>query len=391
MKKIKLNTLLLPLFSMCLLSSCNENVDNVTQVHIDIGTLIDMSKEIKNDSHMKKVKYEEVEELISEEKNFLLLVHSTVNFCSCYHDWHDNILAPYIKKHNLQVYFLDYQDIENKEEEGKWGLKLYSNHETLAIFEKGKLKYQNDNKDQDKPWVNSYEAFSSWMDARITYPRMLEVNLNLLDKMYTSEEKSEFTIYFGRGGCSDCSYLEDTSITSYFRNNDNTSPLYYIDTNVEGIRLVKDEEGKLYGPSSEENASIYQKEAMVQYTKFKEDYGLSYSQTNPMGYGEGYFPTIYHINPDGINKNGSVIDTGGVFYNDDFDYDSQTITASYFDETKPSMEQFEYLNNVSTKVLQGKRVELEKGNLSKRDYYHQSNRPYVEPILNALLDWCIKN
>ncbi|HBX25108.1 MAG TPA: hypothetical protein DEF61_02345 [Firmicutes bacterium] len=110
-----------------------------------------------------------------------------------------------------------------------------------------------------------------------------------------------------------------------------------------------------------------------------------------MGYGEGYFPTIYHINPDGINKNGSVIDTGGVFYNDDFDYDSQTITASYFDETKPSMEQFEYLNNVSTKVLQGKRVELEKGNLSKRDYYHQSNRPYVEPILNALLDWCIKN
>ncbi len=391
MKKIKGNTLLLLLLSTCLLSSCNENVDNVTQVHIDMGTLVDMSNEIKNDSHMKKVKYEEVEELISEEKNFLLLVHSTVNFCSCYHDWHDNVLAPYIKKHNLQVYFLDYQDIENKPDEGKWGLKLYSNHETLGIFEKGKLKYQNDNKDQDKPWVNSYEAFSSWMDARITYPRMLEVNLDLLDKMYASESKNEFTIYFGRGGCSDCSYLEDTSITSYFRNNSNTSPIYYIDTNVEGIRLVKDAEGKLYGPSNEENASSYQKEAMVQYTKFKKDYGLSYSQANPMGYGEGYFPTIYHINPDGINKNGSVIDAGGVFYNDDFDYDSQTITASYFDETKPSMEQFEYLKSVNTKVLQGKTVQLEKGNLSKRDYYHQSNRPYVEPILNALLDWCIKN
>ena len=394
-KKI-IKNIALPFLCFPLLFSCGNNIDSVSKVNIDMGTLIGMDDEIKNDSHMIKISYDEVNTLVSEKKNFILLVHSTVNFCSCYAEWHDNILSPYIKKHNLLVYFLDYQDISKKEEQ--FGLKLFSNHETLGIFENGTLKYQNDNVEQNKPWVTSKESFEAWMDARISYPRMLKIDKTILDSLYEKKLTGvlEFTIYFGLGGCPDCSYLEETSITSYFRANDNTSPLFYIDTGVLGIRKVADENGKEYGPSVNPNGSKieqeYQKQAKDQWEKFKLDYGLSESSSNPMGYGTGYIPTIFHINPDGISKNGNVIDAGGVFYNDTFDASTSTITASYFNKERVKLDQFEYLKDVDVKVLEGLKVDYQrKENQSERNFYHESNRSYVEPIVYSLLDWCIKN
>ena len=296
----------------------------------------------------------------------------------------------------MLVYFLDYQDISKKEEQ--FGLKLFSNHETLGIFENGTLKYQNDNVDQNKPWVTSKESFEAWMDARISYPRMLKIDKTILDSLYEKKLTGvlEFTIYFGLGGCPDCSYLEETSITSYFRANDNTSPLFYIDTGVLGIRKVADENGKEYGPSVNSNGTKieqeYQQLAKDQWEKFKLDYGLSESSSNPMGYETGYIPTIFHINPDGISKNGNVIDAGGVFYNDTFDASTSTITASYFNKERVKLDQFEYLKDVDVKVLEGLKVDYQrKENQSERNFYHESNRSYVEPIVYSLLDWCIKN
>lgn len=386
----------LPLLTIPLLFSCDNNIDSVTRVNMDMGTLIGMDNEIKNDSHMQKVSYNKITSLVADKKNFIVVVHSSVNFCSCYKDWHDNILAPYIKKNNLLVYFLDYQDIENKDEQ--FGLKLYSNHETLGIFENGVLKYQNDNVDQEKAWVTTYSSFEAWMDARISKPRMLKIDKDILDSLYKKEVKDtlEFTIYFGLEGCPDCSYLEETSLTKYFRENDNTSPLFFLDTGVTGIRKVVDEDGKEYGPSINESGSEkekqYQQKAKEQWNKFKLDYGLAETSTNPVGYKEGYVPAIFHINPDGTNTNGSVIDAAGIFYNDTFDASTSTITESYFSESRVSLEQFEYLENVDVKVLEGIKVDyIRKENQSERSFYHESNRSYVEPIVDALLDWCIKN
>ena len=64
-KKI-IKNITLPFLCFPLLFSCGNNIDSVSKVNIDMGTLIGMDEEIKNDSHMIKISYDEVNNLAKE-------------------------------------------------------------------------------------------------------------------------------------------------------------------------------------------------------------------------------------------------------------------------------------------------------------------------------------
>ena len=366
---------------------CGETIDDIKPVSIPYGTRIGMDNPVKGESHMTEISYEKFSSLVVDKESFIVMIHSTTNFCSCWDAFHRDVFAPYVKARGTLVYFVDYQNIEGKE---NYGLSVLPNHETIGIFENGVLKYQADNSDQKSEWTTSATYFAQWMDARVSKPKAFYVSKAQLDELYGG--RNEFTILYTRSTCPDCSYLQDNDLKAWLNAANNPSPLYMLDCDVVGIRYVVDDDGKQYGPSSAEDASEKQKEAFTQWSDFKSEYGLAYSEENPAGWSTGYVPTIYHINPDGSKKGGDVIDAAGVFYNDTRLCDSRanpsqdtSISSTYFTADRLRIDALQYLreSNVTNKVLEGIKAEGEKR--------HDAFQPYHSAILNALLDWCVGN
>lgn len=362
------------------LSGCNQPLDQFEQVQLLFGSEIGMEAKVEGESHLTQIAYEELSSMVEDKKNFIVISHSTTNFCSCWADFHENILVPYIKNHKLLVYFVDYQDIVGKD---SYGLKVLPNHETIGIYKDGELLYQHNNSDVESDWVSKYDVFAEWMDARIAHPQAFYINKDMLDAKYAGHQ--EFTVYFDRSTCPDCAFLDANGLPSYFSTRKGCDPLFVLDCDVVGIRLVQDEGGKTYGPSSSESANEYQKAAYAQWTSFKSEYGLAYEESNPAGWDSGYVPTIYHINPDGEHKKGDVIDASGVFFNDKMGEDGK-VTATYFTSARLEEDCMQYLreSNLAQKVLEG--VQLD-ASLSRREAFKTSHNA----ILSTLLDWCISN
>ena len=375
-------------FAMLLpLAGCENAIDEIAPVDIPFGTRIGMDEQVKGESHMTEISYEKLSSLVADKESFVLMVHSTTNFCSCYTAWHRDVYAPYVKARGMLVYFVDYQNIEGKE---NYGLSVLPNHETIGIFEKGVLKYQQSNSDQKDEWTTSPSYFAEWMDARVSKPKAFYVNLEQLDALYGG--RSEFTVLFTRSSCPDCAYLAHNDLPKYLLTQANPAPLYLLDCDVVGIRYVVDENGKTYGPSNADGASAKQLEAYAQWSSFKQEYGLAYSEDNPAGWNSGYVPTIYHVNPDGSSKRGGVIDGAGVFYNDSrfydqkgWDVDDKTVASTYFTADRLQLDALQYLreSSVQCKVLDGITIE--------GDNRHDAFAPYHYAILKALLDWSIGN
>lgn len=366
---------------------CGQTIDDIKPVAIPFGTRIGMDDKVKGESHMREISYEKFASLVVDKESFVVMIHSTTNFCSCWDAFHRDVFVPYVKARGTLVYYVDYQNIEGKE---NYGLTVLPNHETIGIFESGKLKYQENNSDQKSEWTTSAAYFAQWMDARVSKPKAFYVSKEQLDGLYDS--RNEFTILFTRSTCPDCAYLESNDLKSWLNAADNPSPLYMIDCDVIGIRYVTDEAGKIYGPSSAEDASEKQIEAFEQWSDFKSEYGLAYSEDNPAGWDSGYVPTIYHVNPDGANRSGDVIDASGVFYNDARLCDSRSnpsedtaISSTYFTAERLQIDAMQYLreSNLANKVLTGLKADG-----ANR---HEAFKPYHSAILDALLTWCIGN
>jgi hypothetical protein len=379
MKK-KINPLILFGSSVAMLTGCGQPIDSFEQVSLLYGTEIGMDAKIEGESHLTQVAYEEFSSMVEDKKNFIIVSHSTTNFCSCWAAFHENILAPYIKKHRLLVYFVDYQDIVGKD---SYGLKVLPNHETIGIYKEGALLYQHNNSDVESDWVTKYDVFSEWMDARLSHPQAFYINKDMLDEKYKGGR--EFTIYFDRSTCPDCAFLDANGLPAYFNSRKGCDPLFVLDCDVVGIRLLQGEDGKTYGPSNSDSASDYQKQAYAQWSEFKSEYGLAYEESNPAGWDSGYVPTIYHVNPDGAKKKGDVIDASGVFFNDAMDK-SGKVTTTYYTAARLEEDYMQYLreSGVAKKTLEN--IQLD-GTLSRREAFKDVHNA----ILNALLDWCIAN
>ena len=346
--------------STLLLVGCQNEAAPTRQVALDLGTMIETSKDdaVSGTSQLRKITYSQLNSLIRDEANFLFLVKGSENTCLCWQEFHQNCLAPYAKAKHVLIYYMDLEAFEK--EEDHYGLKLYASYDTLGIFEKGKLAYSQSTA-KDKGWGTDYVKFHSWMDARLTMPRIFYVNQTQLDNLYLGIDPegnatSRFALYFGRDTCPDCSYLLNHDLKDYFANRKSVSePLYYFDADV---WRGKDD-----------------------YQDKKDAYGLSQSEDNPYGYASGAFPTIMSIIPSEGEKI-DTIDQMGVFYNERIV--DGTISNSYFTEERiADLEAglegaLSYAEAVSPNVLEG--LEADASNK------YESLSHYEKPLVFALLD-----
>ena len=351
-----------------------------------------MDKDFRGNSHLSKIDGSELKSLVDDKANFILIAHSSLrDTCTCWSEWHDNVLAPYIKKHNLLVYLVEMSEVSGEGKEN-YGLKLNAEEATLGIFKDGKLVYQHDTVDQNSAWVSTYQEFADWMNYRIVVPKVFYISLEQLDEKFNGT--TEFTIYYSRSGCGDCSYFTNNYFKEYLISNNNVTPSFVLDCDVEGIRYVKGDDGKLYGPSNDENPNEYQLQASAKWNAFKEDYGMAYADDNVAGWNAGFVPTLFHINPNGRGqKRGDVIDGSMVIYNDKIV--ENKISDTYFTVERLETEPLGYLKESreiaeENKVLTGKSVG-EQGDRKRSVYFHEELAPYHNAIAKAFLDAFIKN
>lgn len=362
--------------------SCS-NDQSVEQVQIDFGTIEYQNDEVVANSHMKAITYSRFASMVEGgEKNFVLVTLKQEDYvCGCWVTFHEEILVPWIKSHNVLVYLLQAEELETDGNDD-YGIEYIDGIPSIAIFEEGSLKYQN-KIDDESDFSTKSASFSEWMQNRMTYPVMFYLNKNQLDEMY--EGTTPFTIYFSRSGCSDCSYIENHSLRGYFKETRPANPSYILDCDVEGICYYN---GTVY--SSWDTALPDAKTAYAQWTAFKREYGLAYSQDNPVGFDAGYVPTFFHINPIAIeSEKHEGIDSAGVFFNDTLDKETLTITNSYFTEERLALDALEYLaeSDVENKVLQG--ISLTDDNISSTAWKHEQTEKYHDPIIAQFLDWTI--
>ena len=363
--------LFLTLLPLTCLNACGSSDNAGVRVDITFGTLIGNAEEIGEDptSHLTWIKKSVLNRLIADKENFLLLLHGSADTCTCYTDWHNKVLAPYIKRNKLLVYAITLQEFES--DENYMGLQRISGSDTLAIFNDGKVRYQHTTQDESDPFVTTPSAFASWLGERSTNPSIYYVDSEILDGFY--EGNSPFTIYYGRDTCPDCSYLRRTLLKDYLAKNAtyDKNLLYF---NFDVFRPSRDDE----------DYSL----KMSQYKEAKIKYGLGQSEDNPAGMGEdGVFPTIYYVNPDGEKRTGDVIEAAGVFFNETID-DNGVINDSYYTKERYDSAKNSYLSYLAEANLEHPYFD---GMIAPDgETRYERLTPFTKPVFEALLDYSVK-
>lgn len=350
------------------MASCGGNNEDV-KVKLSFGTMIGLEDKVSVTSHLKWIKKSELNKLVSAEDDFVLLLHGSADTCTCYTDWHENVLVPYIKRTKLLVYAIDLTEFES---DGEYmGLKRIQGSETLAIFERGKVRYQHSTDNESEGFVTKASDFAAWMDQRCTRPKIFYVDKDILDGFYAGN--SPFTIYFGRDLCPDCSYLRYGILRDYLENNDVVDKsLFYIDFDA-------------YRPTR--GAEDYD-EKMVVYNELKAEYGLAWSEDNPAGYGTGAFPSIFYVNPDGASHNGDIIEAAGVFFNETIDEKTGVISNSYFSKERYDEASSSYMTYLKDANLAKPYFDGEVA--PEGENRHDRLLGFTKPIFTALMDYCVK-
>lgn len=327
-------------------------------------------------SHMKKLTDRSVlEAMVRRQENFVLLVlgeaHET---CGCWNTFHAQNIVRFQQETGLLIHYLYSNELAED-----YGMDVGTAKATIGIFRDGALAYQNSDADENAPFYRDYSSFRSWMLERICLPRVFYLTREQLSAKY--DETSPFAIYFSRQTCGDCARMQSGAFRSYFEERPTgIETSYAIDLDSVGIGAIE-KDGEIIHRSTAENATPEQKEAQRQYEAFKEEYGLVESEGNPAGYGQGYVPTFFHVNPEGNGKKtGDVIDLSAVFYNDKVE--NGAFAESYFTAERLALESLSYLreSDVEHKVLQDLATELPR---------NEAYKAYHDPILVAYLDAAI--
>ena len=319
--------------------------------------------EVNAHSQMQAITYAELASKVEDKCNFLFLLKGSDDLCQCWADFHNKCLAPYVKAKHLLVYWMDLDSFEKEKEH--YDVPRYANHDTLAVFENGKVVASRNNQ-QDEAWGKDPFLFNAWMAEVVATPKVYQVSQAQLDALYegtspTGENVSRPSIYYFRGTCPDCSYLTTHDLRDYFASRTTTAErLYAFDA----------DEWKRDG---------------IDYPTQKINYGLAQTETNPLGYGEGAFPTILSFIPNHGEKISS-IDQMGVFYNEKIDND--VISNSYFTETRIADPEaglggaLSYALSVNPNILEGQKAG--EGN-TKHDRLHSLTYPLVKALLDEIL------
>ena len=343
------------------LASCGSSPD-VSPAKLDFGTKEWVGAEISTRSHLNFVKRSKFDQLISDKASFILLVHGAADTCTCYTEFHDNCLAPYVRYHDALIYAIELGEFETGTE--YYGVERIVGVETIAIFRDGRLAFQKTNQDETDPWCYQYADFNNWMSERAIDAKLFYVSMGYLDSFYAGTE--DFTVYFGLENCPDCRYLNRTAVRSYLRGHDIVEEnFFYFDM----APYWSTEDGTR------------------QATMAK--YGLSDADPdNPVAFDRGYVPTIFYVHPDGNSFYGDgLIEASGCFYNESIE--DGKIAHTYFTQERLEAGNDTFMaylseSNVANKVIEG----IEVG-IVEKSKKHDTLAVYEEPILTALLDYAI--
>lgn len=371
--------------SLPLLNSCNTTIEEVA---IQYGALWDNAETAPNGHFYHETAsgttsyyttYSRLTGLVTKKESFIVVVLGSSS-CACWTNFRDNVFYPYMKANNLLVYLIKHEEFDQTGTD-RYGMKVSASNETIAIFKDGVLSDQHDDA-EGTAFSSSLSAFSSWMNERIKNPRMLYVSNAQLDNLYkgkitgVQDAVEEFTIYFSRSSCGDCSYMSSHFLKDYLSTATNLETSYIIDCDVEGIRALNGETNQ------------------TQWNAWKLAYGLAYAEDNPEGFGTGYVPTLFHIktNAEGKKVGDDVIDGADVYFNDDFVQNtdlSYSLQTTYFSEARLERPELAYLKSsaVQTKVLDGANIGKYEGEKSGLySWYQVQAAEYHNPILKAFLD-----
>lgn len=380
------------LVTLPLLGGCGDTP--VTKVVLDQGQLFDNTNDDVNNPNGHFYFYNKADDnstsyfipylylgkMIDQKASFVLVVVGSSDGCSCWSVFRNNVLVPYMKENNLQVFLIRANALQAGADH--YGLSIYSSSQNVAIFKEGKVAYQHEQV-EGQAFSDDYSTFASWMDSRLRFSPMLEVNNSQLDALYTgkylgatSQTLQQFTILFSFFDCRDCQYLDSSLLRSYNASHDNLETYYMIDVGVNGICWNKAATDKVKWPA------------------WKLKYGLT--SDNEAGYNTGYVPTLFNVQcTDAGTKVGDVIEGAATVYNDTVTKaadNSCTLTDTYFTEARLATKALTYLkeSSVSTKVLTNYSLGVYKGTLEDpnddRDWYHAQTEAVTSPIVTAFLD-----
>jgi len=369
MQKTVFPLLLLPLLGGALFS-CNGNQE-ASPVSLRFGTMVGNTEDelITGVSQLHFIKKSKLTQLIQSQENFLLLLHGSSDTCTCFTSWHDEVLAPYIKRHRLYVRAITLTEFESDGE--YYGLKRVVGADTLAVFQEGKLAFQKCIDVESDPFVTSYAGFAEWMGKRVVDPKIFYLDEELLQDLYHGN--TGFTIYFGRDTCGDCGYLNRTALRDYLDNRQRLDErFYYFD--LDAYRPTRDD------PDYDTK--------MAHYQEIKDQYGLSWNEDNPAGYDAGAVPSIFYVNPDGIHYSGDVIEAAGVFYNESIDKEGHVqnayFTKARYEEACDTYLSYVKESNLAVKWMDELTIEVKEG-----EDRRSALATYEVPLFNALLDYAI--
>lgn len=318
---------------------------------------------------------------ITDKDSFILIVQAEGEECLCWTSWRE-LLSAYMKEHNVEMHLitedvLAYAPNDGETRAESLGITL-NGENSLLIFDQGKLAYQ-EFAPLDSKFFSSYKYLDSYLDERISMPRMLSLTNDQLDALYAGED--DFYVYFGRSSCSDCAYFESAYLDSFLKEDDGT--YYYLDCDSEGIRYYQGVE-----PQNEAYPE-YAALAETQWAEFKAEYGLAYGEDNPTGYGTGVVPTMMRISPDGNSHMGDVIASYAVYMNDEYSLDGDTlnITGSYYSSKRLSADPdyLDYLGETTPLDSLSFDGYLSSGYSTAYSYYREKIAPYYETIFDSFL------
>lgn len=287
------------LFMVTGATSCTK--ETVTQVALEFGRKYNAELPLwDTDStsstylvgNLKLIAYTDLTALITTKKqSFVLLVADVNTSCTCFSTFRSTLLS-YIKNTNAYIYAIKPSEFNGGVNQYNLNVSSAEGAESVAIFEKGVLKYQRQRNGQEDSWSNDISVFQAWMDARVSISSMLYIDIKQLDAAIKGTLSlngfDQFTIGFFRGRCGDCSYLAEHFLTTY--NQTEHAESYLIDCDVPGIHDPKD---GTTDPTDESKAT---------WAKFKKDYGLASEVNTAYGYSTGYVPCFQN------RQNGEVVD-----------------------------------------------------------------------------------
>ncbi|MCQ3035393.1 MAG: hypothetical protein MJ248_04205 [Bacilli bacterium] len=335
------------------------------------------------DNSLKEITYTDLATMVNDEDSFILAITSSSLGCGCWSTFKNQVLLPYQNENHVMIYYINHQEFYDASQKllDTFGLTITIDP-GFGLFNKGKLKYTE--KYSSKNYVFSkQEYFVEYMQDKVKLPHVYYVSKDMLDELYKGT--TAFNIMFSRSNCGDCKYVLKNALLEYAEGKDkNPNQSLYIleceDVYVKyGGTTVKlreyDSEGNLTTASQ------------TRWQAFKDEYGLS-SVNETYGFNTGVVPTFMHVEPNGSNKNVSVIKDAAVYFNDvvsliDGKY---IVTDSFYTEER--QQSLSYISGVKTKVLKG--LELNPNDVTSYGEYiswnHDAAEKYHTPLLNAFLD-----